>query len=118
MPAIYDKPAQFANATVEDTERLNKLPFYLVKNEVAQFARKSIFDQLFGDIDWQANEGPIMKGVTPQRSPVGRSFFFPNPIDQLSNKDISQVTESAEQAIIYKHRQESFQFNFIPSFEI
>ena len=59
-----------------------------------------------------------MKGVTPQRSPVGRSFFFPNPITQLSNKDINQVTESAEEAVIYKHRQESFQFNFIPSFTV
>lgn len=117
MPVLYDKPAAFANAVVEDTERFAELPFYLVKNEVAQFARKNIFDQLFGDIDWQANEGPIMKGVTPQRSPVGRSFFFPNPVDVLSNKDINQVTESREQAILYKHRQESFQFNFVPSFQ-
>jgi len=106
------------NATVEDTARFNQLPFYLVKNEIRQFAKRNIFDQLFGDIDWQANEGPIMKGVTPQRSPVGRSFFFPNPITQLSNKDINQVTESVEQAILYKHRQESFQFNFIPNFTV
>jgi len=118
MPVLYDKPAAFLNATVEDTARFNQLPFYLVKNEVNQFARRSIFDQLFGDIDWQANEGPIMKGVTPQRSPVGRSFFFPNPITTLSNKDINQVTESVEQASLFKHRQESFQFNFIPNFTV
>jgi len=118
MPVLYDKPAAFLNATVEDTARLNQLPFYLVKNEVAQFAKFNVFDQLFGDIDWQSNEGPIMKGVTPQRSPVGRSFFFPNPITQLSNKDINQVTESVEQASLFKHRQESFQFNFIPNFTV
>lgn len=106
------------NATVEDTARFNQLPFYLVKNEIQQFAKWNVFDQLFGDIDWQANEGPIMKGVTPQRSPVGRSFFFPNPITTLSNKDINQVTESVEQAILFKHRQESFQFNFIPNFTV
>jgi len=118
MPAIYDKPAAFQNANVEDTHKFAQLDFYLVKNEVAQFAKKSIFDQLFGDIDWQANEGPIMKGVTPQRSPVGRSFFFPNPITTLSNKDINTVTESTEQAILFKHRQESYQFNFNPSFTV
>jgi len=106
------------NATVQDNALYNQLPFYLVKNEVPQFAKKSIFDQLYGDVSWLANEGPIMKGVTPQRSPVGRSFFFPNPITTLSNKDINQVTESTEQAILYKHRQESFQFNFIPNFTV
>ena len=116
MPAIYDKPAQFANANVEDVNRFNQLPFYLVKNEVSQFASWNIFDQLFGDIDWQSNEGNVMKGVTPQRSPVGRGFFFPNEMTTLPNKDIYQVTESAEQATLKRHRYESFQFNFLPSF--
>lgn len=59
-----------------------------------------------------------MKGVTPQRSPNGRSFFFPNPIQSISNKDIYQVTESVEQASLFKHRSESYQFNFIPNFQV
>lgn len=58
-----------------------------------------------------------MRGVTPQRSPVGRSFFFPNPMTTVPNKDIYQVTESVENAILYVHNYESFQFNFNPSFE-
>jgi len=57
-----------------------------------------------------------MKGVTPQRSPVGRSFFFPNAITTVPNKDIYTVTESVETAQIYVHNYESFQFNFLPSF--
>lgn len=116
MPAFYDKPAVFANFGVEDVDRLNKLPFYLVKNEVKQFPVWNIFEQLLDDINWEPNEGNTMKGVTPQRSPVGRSFFFPNAITTLPNKDLFQVTESTEQAIVYKHRYESYQFNFIPSF--
>lgn len=116
MPVIYDKPAVFQNANVEDINRFNQLPFYLVKNEVSTLATWNVFDQLFGDIDWQANEGNIMKGVTPQRSPVGRSFFFPNEMTTLPNKDIYQVTESAEQATLKRHRYESYQFNFLPSF--
>lgn len=116
MPAYYDKPAQFAQFGVEDTDRLNKLPFYLVKNEVKQFPIWNVFEQLLDDINWEPNEGNIMKGVTPQRSPVGRAFFFPNAITALPNKDVYQVTESTEQAIVYKHRYESYQFNFVPSF--
>lgn len=118
MPAFYDKPAQFANFQVEDVARLNKLPFYLVKNEVKHFPTWNVFEQLLEDINWVPNEGDVMKGVTPQRSPVGRAFFFPNPITTLPNKDIYEVSESVETAVIYKHRYESYQFNFLPSFDV
>lgn len=116
MPSYYDQPAIFGNAVVEDVNRFNQLPFYLVRNEVKQFPTWSVFDQLYGDIDWETNQGNIMKGVTPQRSPVGRSFFFPNAITTVPKKDIYQVTESVETAQIYVHNYESFQFNFLPSF--
>lgn len=116
MPAIYDQPAAFANADVEDVARFQQLPFYLVQNEVNTFATWNVFDQLFGDIDWQSNEGNVMRGTTPQRSPVGRAFFFPNDITSVSNKDIYQVTESTEEARVKAHNYESFQFNFLPSF--
>lgn len=116
MPTYYDKPSIFGNAIVEDVNRFNQLPFYLVKNEVATYANWNVFDQLYGKIDWQTNMGNVMKGVTPQRSPVGRSFFFPNAITQVANKDIYQVTESVETAVVYRHKYESFQFNFLPSF--
>jgi len=116
MPAYYDQPAIFNTVSAEDANRFQKLPFYLVKNEVKQFPRWNVFDQLFGTIDWEQNEGNVMRGVTPQRSPVGRAMFFPQPITTIPNKDVYQVTESIEQAIVYMHRFESFQFNFIPSF--
>lgn len=116
MPAYYDQPSVFGNAVVEDVNRFNQLPFYLVKNEVKTYPTWNLFDQLYGKIDWITNEGNIMKGVTPQRSPVGRSFFFPNAVTTVANKDIYQVTESTEQAVVYVHKYESFQFNFLPSF--
>lgn len=116
MPSFYDQPSVFGNATVEDVTRFNQLPFYLVRNEVKQFPTWSVFDQLYGDIDWETNQGNTMKGVTQQRSPVGRSFFFPNAMTTVSNKDIYQVTESTEQAQLFVHNYESFQFNFLPSF--
>lgn len=116
MPSIYDKPAAFQNANIEDANRFQQLPYYLVQNEIKEFASWNIFDQLFGDIDWQSNQGNVMRAVTPQRSPVGRSFFFPNDITGAPKKDIYQVTESYEDARIKLHDYESYQFNFLPSF--
>lgn len=117
MPAFYDQPSIFGNAVVEDVNRFNQLPFYLVHNEVQQFPVWNELDQLYGKIDWETNQGNTMKGVTPQRSPVGRSFFFPVEIASgVANKDVYQVTESAETATVKVHKYESFQFNFMPSF--
>ena len=100
MPAFYDMPSVFGNANVEDTARFLQTPFFTVKNEVKKFPIWNTFDQLYGKIDWVTNQGNIMKGVTPQRSPVGRSFFFPNAVTQVANKDIYQVTQSVEQAVV------------------
>lgn len=116
MPAFYDMPKSFATFASEDPDRLQKLPYYLVKNEVKQFPTWNVFEQLLSDISWQPNEGNVMRAVTPQRSPVGRALFFPNPITTVPNKDVYQVTESQENAIVYAHTYESFQFNFVPSF--
>lgn len=118
MPVFYDQPSAFGNAVVEDTGKFQQLPFYLVKNEVKQYPRWNLFDQLYGKIDWQTNQGTTMKGVTPQRSPVGRSFFFPNAVTKVANKDIYTVTESNETAVVNVHKYESFQFNFLPSFQV
>lgn len=116
MPNYYEQPASFANATVEDKDRFQKLPFYLVKNEIKVFPRWNIWDQLFGDISWESNMGNTMRAVTPQASPVGQSMFFPNNIDVVPNKNVYQVTESSEDARVKAHRYESQQFSFVPYF--
>lgn len=118
MPSFYNQPGSFANAAIEPNNRFAQLPFYLVHNEIEQYAGWNEFDQLYGSIPWQENMGSVMEAVTPQRSPVGRSFFFPNPITVASNKDIYQISESNETAILYKHKYGSFVFNFIPSFQV
>ena len=117
MPSYYDKPSVFGSAVVEDVARFNKLPFYLVKNEVKRYAKWKLFDMFYGKIDWTTNMGDIMKGVTPQGSPVGRSLFFPNAITTVANKDVFQVEEHAETGVVNAHKYESFQFNFLPSFD-
>ncbi len=118
MPSYYNQPGQFSNAIIEPVNRFAQLPFYLVHNEVAQYAVWNEFDQIYGSIPWQENMGSVMEAVTPQRSPVGRSFFFPNPLTVASNKDIYQISESNASAILYKHKYGSFVFNFLPSFQV
>lgn len=118
MPSYYNLPGQFSPAIIQANNLFAQLPFYLVHNEVQQYVKWNEFDQLYGTIPWQENMGSVMEAVTPQRSPVGRSFFFPNPITVASNKDIYQITESNESAILYKHKYGSFVFNFIPSFQV
>jgi len=118
MPSFYNLPGSFSPAVIESNSRYAQLPFYIVQNEVAQYAKWNEFDQLFGSIPWQENMGSVMEAVTPQRSPVGRSFFFPNPITSPSNKDVYQISESNETAILYKHKYGSFVFNFIPLFQV
>jgi len=118
MPSFYNQPGSFANAIIEPVNRFAQLPFYLVHNEIEQYANWNEFDQMYGSIPWQENMGSTMEAVTPQRSPVGRSFFFPNPITTASNKDIYQISESNETAVLYKHKYGSFVFPFLTSFQI
>ncbi len=118
MPSYYNQPGQFSNAIVEPVNRFAQLPFYLVHNEIEQYAGWNEFDQLYGTLPWQENMGSTMEAVTPQRSPVGRSFFFPNPVTVAANKDIYQISESTEQAVLYRHKYGSFVFNFLPSFQV
>jgi len=118
MPSFYNLPGQFNTVPIQSNGLFLQIPFYIVLNEVQQYCNWSEFDQMYGSIPWQENMGSVMEAVTPQRSPVGRSFFFPNPITQASNKDLYQITESQESAILYKHKYGSFVFNFLPNFQV
>jgi len=117
MPSFYNLPGQFSNAIIEPVNRFAQLPFYLVHNEIEQYAVWNEFTQLYGTLPWQENMGTTMEAVTPQRSPVGRSFFFPNPVTAAPNKDIYQISESNETAVLYRHKYGSYVFNFLPSFQ-
>ena len=117
MPSYYDNPAVFANAIIEDVDKFNRLPFYLVKNEVKLFPKWNVWDQLFGDIPWQPNMGDTMKGVRPEPSPIGRTLFYPNRINTDPLKDVFEIQESTEQMVLRWHDYQSKLFNFLPSWQ-
>lgn len=116
MPSYYELPAVFGNASVEDVDKFNSLPYYLVMNELGLFPRWNIWDRLFGSIDWETNMGDVMRAVTPQPSPVGETFFFPQNVTADPNKNIYETGEATEEARVKWHRYESKQFNFLPYF--
>lgn len=121
MPAFYDVPligtSANANLQVEDVDKFQKLPFYLVMNEVRRFPQYKVWDSLFGSIKWQSNMGSIMRGVRPEPSPDGNSFVFPANITSTPTRHIFETLESTEEARVKLQRFESKQFYFLPSWQ-
>lgn len=121
MPAYYSVPL-IGDATntpfaIEDVDKFQKLPFYLVMNEVRRFPMYKTWDSLFGSIKWQANMGSIMRGVRPEPSPDGTSFVYPANITSVPNRNIYETLESTEEARVKLQRFESKQFHFLPSWQ-
>lgn len=116
MPVYNSMISSWGNNVI-DQAQFAQLPFYLVKNELNAFKDAQIYDKFFSAIPWIENSGSTMKAVTPQRSPVNRSFIFPNSIQTIALKDVYTVTESQETAQVFAHKFESFQFNYLPNFQ-
>jgi len=102
MPAQYDLPAAFETG-VEDVNKFNRVPFYLVNNEVKKFRQYDDFTKIFGDITWKPNQGDTMKGVTVQPTPIGNSLFYPARINTDPNKSVFEQLESTETCELYWH---------------
>jgi hypothetical protein len=121
MPAYYDIPligtAGSPNLQVEDVDKFQKLPFYLVMNEVRRFPLYKTWDSLFGSIKWQSNMGSIMRGVRPQNSPDSTSFVYPANITSTPTRHIFETLENTEEARVKLQRFESKQFYFLPSWQ-
>lgn len=117
MPSYYDNPTSFASADPEDVDKFNKVPFYLVKNEVEYYPQWNEWDMIFGDIPWTPNMGDKMKGVRPEPSPVGRSLFYPERINVDPKKDIFETLESTEEMQLRWHEYGSKPFSFLPSWQ-
>ena len=117
MPSTYNLPRTTNLWNQEDINLYNKLPFYLANLEAKYYPIWHVWDKFFGTMKWEQNMGTVMKGVRAEPTPIGRATFFPNPITSAPNKDVMEVRELSEQAIVYRHLYESPYFNFNPSFQ-
>lgn len=60
--------------------------------------------------------GNTMQGVRKVKSPILRSQAAPNPITSAPKRDVIEVRETQEQAILFRQNFESQLMQFIPSF--
>ena len=116
-PVVSSSALAEAMSKTVASNNFNKLDYYLVKNEVALFPRWNVYDTLYGSIKWQPNMGSELQGLTPTPSPVQRSTFAPNVLNEAPRKDIYQTGERNESTKLSYHRYESTRFRFLSSFE-
>jgi len=116
MPSQYDLPAIFDQG-IEDVDKFNRLPFYLVDGEAREFPKMDDFSVLFGDINWQPNMGDTMKQVRPEPSPIGDTLFYPNRINTDPKKSVFENLETTESINLRWHDYQSKQIAFLPEWQ-
>ena len=63
------------------------------------------------------NMGTELRGIKVEPTPIGRQMFFPNAITSQPNRDVHEVRESLESALLYRHNYESPYINFLGPFQ-
>lgn len=117
MPNYQNLPACTNLWSQQDINLYNKLDFYLAKESVKWFSQWEVHKPLLEGTNWQPNMGTTMKAVHQEPLPVRRATFYPNPIQELSRKDVFETREATSQAKVRKHRFESQLMPFLPSFQ-
>lgn len=117
MPNVIDQGGGVNLWAEQDQALYNKLDFYLAASSIPFFDQWQVWPKLLGKRRWTPNMGPIMKGVGKVFSPVLRSQFFPNAITSDPLKDVIEVKEVTEQALLRWHNFESQLIRFLGSFQ-
>lgn len=103
--------------TQDDLNLYAKLPYYFVKATAEYQQRRSTWNKLLKSINWQRNQGPEMRYVGVEDSPILRQFAFPSALDEQPTADILHVDERVTAARLRRHRFVSPHFHFLPSFQ-
>ena len=97
-------------------ERFNKLPFWIAKQQTQHLPYFSRWKDLFGTLKWKSNMGDTLVGVVNEYSPKTTSVHKPKYITNTPLKTVAAHFERSNTARIYRHKFESPQFHFLPSF--
>lgn len=117
MPTSIDNVAGANLWTEQDISLFNKLPYYLTKNQVRYIKRFATWSKILDTKPWTPKMGTTMKGVRKEPSPILRGQFLPNTIQSLPKKDVIELAEVTESAVLYHHNIESNLLYFAPDFQ-
>lgn len=126
MPADFDfsqtLPAIDQNLngvwSEQDKDKYNKTGYYLVKMDAEESAKHTVWDKLVTEtVPWKPNEGPIMRGVIVEPTPIVRQEARPIRIQNDPLRDIVNVEERTVDAYVQSHEFVSPHFNFLPSYQ-
>lgn len=117
MPVILNLPPYTNPASVEDIAKYNKLPYYFVKDEIKYFAEWQTWNQLFGKIDWVPNQGTTMRSVRFDPTPISEQQVFPKSIQEQPNRNVFELHEVTNDAVLTSHQHDSKLIIYLPSFQ-
>lgn len=117
MPTTLNLTANDRHLAQQSTTLFNKYDVYFVLFAAQELPTHLVWDKLSGSEKWTQNMGPTMRAITPQGSPVTEQEPDPNPITQLSKRNVYSHLESTEDGLIYKQRFESQQIPFVGPFQ-
>jgi len=116
MPNQIDLP-RCTNLWSEQQRNLfYQLPIYMTKIQVDYIQWGARHMKMLKPVKWQANMGNTMQGVRKVKSPILRSQATPQPITSAPRKDVIEVRETQEQAVLFRQNFESQLMQFQPSF--
>ena len=101
--------------SVVNADLLSRLPYYLTKMACTQFPQWTIWNKLYGTVDWKANSGNIMRAVRHEPTPISEALVAPKAaMDPWPNKNVYNMGEMSEEALVCLHDFESKIFYFQP----
>lgn len=100
----------------QDREMYAAMPYYFVKLTLEYRKNWTVWAPLFGKIPWQANMGPIMRGIRTDPSPNIRQTAYPNSICAMPKVDVIVQNEVTVDAGVARQQFKSKVIDFCSDF--
>lgn len=109
-------PPTDVNYSVQDTAAFTRLPVQMAAQELNAYEHTAVYGNMFGSLRWKQNNGDIIVGVMPQRSPITSQVHRPNNITEVAKINTYRNRELQNQARVKRHKYMSQQIHWLPDF--
>ena len=95
----------------------HKLDYYL--EEARSLYRKHwvVWPKLLSPVKWKPNNGPVMRRVATEPTPIMRQEAYPERINKAAKVDVVDVRERSIDTSVHWQKFISPHFNFLPDFQ-